>query len=149
MLEIFKREYNRCKKYFEIAIAVAIVIFFLHITGIGCPIKYLTGISCAGCGMSRAYYSLIMLDIKSAFYYHPLFFTVPFAILVAIFKEKMDPRLVRFLLFTYVCVFVIIYVYRMFWGTDDIVVFEPQNGLIYRSINYLRRYVDVLFEMWS
>ena len=38
----------------------------LHLIGITCPIKYLTGISCPGCGMSRAYICLLRLDIRGA-----------------------------------------------------------------------------------
>lgn len=45
----------------------------MELAGITCPIRYLTGISCAGCGMSRAWISLLRLDAASAFAYHPLF----------------------------------------------------------------------------
>ena len=41
--------------------------------GITCPILFMTGISCAGCGMTRAWLSLFRLDFGAAFYYHPLF----------------------------------------------------------------------------
>lgn len=37
------------------AIAVVVLLYLvLEGFGITCPIKFLTGISCAGCGMSRA-----------------------------------------------------------------------------------------------
>lgn len=38
-----------------------------------CPIKWLFGMDCPGCGMTRAFKALIWLDIPSAFSYHPLF----------------------------------------------------------------------------
>ena len=41
-----------------------IVLFYVVIESLGvtCPILYLTGISCAGCGMSRAWLSLLRGD---------------------------------------------------------------------------------------
>ena len=52
-----------------------IVLFYvlLESLGVTCPIRFLTGISCAGCGMSRAWLSLLRLDLAGALYYHPLF----------------------------------------------------------------------------
>ena len=59
-------------------IYLALIIFFVYgvltILGIGCPIKYLTGISCAGCGMTRAWRCVLKLDFARAFSYHPLLF---------------------------------------------------------------------------
>ena len=58
--------------------AIAAAAYFVsHITGIGCPIKFLTGISCGGCGMTRAWLSVAALDIKGAFYYHRLYLFLP------------------------------------------------------------------------
>lgn len=43
------------------------------IYGNNLPYKYITGISCAGCGMTRAWIALLHFDINTAFMYHPLF----------------------------------------------------------------------------
>ena len=48
-------------------------LFLELVLGVTCPILYFTGISCAGCGMSRAWMCLLHLDFAGAFYYHPLF----------------------------------------------------------------------------
>ena len=44
--------------------------------------------------------------------------------------------------------FIIVYLYRMFTGGQDIVVFEPQNGLIWRIMRavaeMIRRVIYVL-----
>ncbi|MCR5352830.1 MAG: DUF2752 domain-containing protein [Clostridiales bacterium] len=37
-------------------------------------IKYITGVSCPSCGMTRAYHCLFRFDFAGAFHYHPLFF---------------------------------------------------------------------------
>ena len=42
-----------------------------------CPIRFLTGIPCPGCGMSRAWLAVLQLDIAAAFSYHPMFWAVP------------------------------------------------------------------------
>ena len=39
-----------------------------------CVIRYLTDISCPGCGMTRAMISLGKLDFQAAYLYHPLSF---------------------------------------------------------------------------
>lgn len=149
LLEVFKKEYEKYKEYIKLGAAILLIIFIFYITGIGCPIKYFTGVSCAGCGMSRAYFSLLRLDIKAAFHYHPLFFTPPLLLLLFINKDRVKPSTFKALLFTYVAAFVIIYLYRIILAVDDIVVFEPQNGLVYRFIIFLRRSINVLFKMWS
>ena len=52
---------------------IALLYVALEAFGVTCPIRFLTGISCAGCGMSRAWLSLLRLDLAGAVYYHPLF----------------------------------------------------------------------------
>ena len=56
----------------------------LSLLGIGCPIRYLTGVSCPGCGMTRAWLSVLHLHLGEAFAYHPLFWLVPPAVFVAL-----------------------------------------------------------------
>lgn len=53
------------------AIAVVVLLYLiLEGFGITCPIKFLTGISCAGCGMSRAWIAVFYLYFARAFYFH-------------------------------------------------------------------------------
>ena len=44
---------------------------------IGCPLHVLTGISCPGCGMTRALRALLRLDFSGALQYHPLIIVLP------------------------------------------------------------------------
>lgn len=130
------------KKYREAlltVLAVAFVYGIFHILGIGCPIKYVTGISCAGCGMTRAYLALLRLDFAAAFSYHPLFILPPIALLLIVFKEKISKRLYYSLWFTIIGAFLIIYVLRILDVNDTVVVFEPKQGLIYRVFDFMRR----------
>ena len=68
------------KKRQNISALFTIAVFYLileSVFGITCPILFLTGISCAGCGMSRAWIALLHFNIHEAFMYHPLFFLPP------------------------------------------------------------------------
>lgn len=114
-----------------------ILLFYIAIESIGitCPIKFLTGISCAGCGMSRAFLAALRLDFVSAFHFHPLFWLVIPTVLLFIFKNKIPFFKICFILI--VAIFIITYLIRMFQPNDNIVVFEPQAGFIYHVIHKL------------
>ena len=45
--------------------------------GRGCPFRNLTGIPCPGCGMSRAWFAFLRLELADAFRYHPMFWSMP------------------------------------------------------------------------
>ena len=67
----------------------------LHATGIGCPIKFLTGISCPGCGMTRAWLSALSLNFQQALAYHPLYWSVPLIVLLAFAASSVWPTIRR------------------------------------------------------
>ena len=48
--------------------------------GGGCLLKDIFGTPCPSCGMSRAYLSLLLGDIKAALHFHPLFWIFPTAV---------------------------------------------------------------------
>ena len=118
------------------AVIAGVYLFLEYFLEITCPILYLTGISCAGCGMSRAWIRLLHLDFAGAFYYHPLFWIPAVAVILVPFWKKI-PKKVKNALITVACVlFIGVYIWRMIDNTDTIVVFQPQNGLIYRVFSY-------------
>lgn len=120
-------------------LAVVIVYALFHFTGIGCPLKFVTGISCAGCGMTRAWFSLCRADIAGAFHYHPLFFLPPLFLLFYLLKKRLGARVRRILMLTCVSLFFIIYLYRLLDRSDSIVVFEPEEGFVFRMMTQLLR----------
>ena len=77
------------------AAAILFIYVVFHFAGIGCPIKFVTGISCLGCGMTRAWLSLLKLDFAAAFYYHPLYAVPPLAILVYLLKSKINIKIYK------------------------------------------------------
>ncbi|MBO6254499.1 MAG: DUF2752 domain-containing protein [Bacteroidaceae bacterium] len=118
-------------------LAVAFVYTIFYITGIGCPIKFLTGVSCMGCGMTRAYLSLLRLDFAGAFRYHPLFPIPAIAAVLFLFRSRISQKIVNFLLFTTIALFSIIYLLRILNPSDTVVVFEPANGAVVRGIHMI------------
>jgi len=131
-----KRRLNRIEVITSVA-AVVVLYVILESFGVTCPIKYITGISCAGCGMSRAWIALLHFNLHEAFMYHPLFFLPPVVVIVMLLKSKINIKFYKIFMFTMAGAFVIVYLYRMFIGTGDIVVFEPQNNIIFRIIRKL------------
>ena len=131
-----KRRLNRIEVITSVT-AVVVLYVILESFGVTCPIKYITGISCAGCGMSRAWIALLHFNIHEAFMYHPLFFLPPVVVIFMLLKYKINIRFYKRVMFTRAGAFVIVYLYRMFIGTGDIVVFEPQNNILFRIIRKL------------
>ncbi len=121
------------------AAAILFIYVFFHFAGIGCPIKFVTGISCLGCGMTRAWLSLLRLDFTAAFYYHPLYALPPVALLVYLFKSKINIKIYKIIMLTIIMAFIIVYIYRLLFTEGDIVVFEPQNNIIFRLIGHERK----------
>nr|WP_308650224.1 DUF2752 domain-containing protein [uncultured Agathobacter sp.] len=117
--------------------AVVVLYTAMESIGITCPIKFITGISCAGCGMSRAWIAFLQLDIAKAFEYHPLFWLPPIAVIVLLCKSKINIKIYKIFIFTIVLMFAIVYICRLIWSGDDIVVFEPQNNILFRIIRVI------------
>ena len=111
--------------------AVALLYGGFFAVGITCPIKYFTGISCAGCGMSRAWFHAITFRFSEAFGYNPVFWIVPFLIVFWAIKKR-HPRIGRIGLGLCLAVMLIAYGIRMLDPNDTIVVFAPKDSSVYR-----------------
>ncbi|MBR2611820.1 MAG: DUF2752 domain-containing protein [Clostridia bacterium] len=70
-------------------LAVAVLVVVMNIIDVACVFKEIFGIFCPGCGMTRAYISLLYLDFRSAFLYHPMFWSIPLLILFYLFDGKL------------------------------------------------------------
>lgn len=100
---------------------------------LGCPIQFFTGISCLGCGMSRAALALLKCDFSLAFEMHPMIFLMPLTAVVIFFGKKL-PKKLTVAFFAVISVLMIItYIYRIATGSD-VIHFAPENGFIYRLI---------------
>lgn len=108
------------------------VVYYLITWFTGCPIRFFTGVSCPGCGMTRAWLSLLHLDFAKAFHCHPLFITAPFIAAAFLLDDWIDIKKYRWVIVLTAAIYIIVYLIRIIWFPDDIVSFEPQNGFIYR-----------------
>lgn len=122
-----------------ITVACVIIIFYALIESIGitCPIRFLTGISCAGCGMSRAWLCVLQFDFRRAFEYHPLFPLPGFFAIGFLFRRRIPEKVKRALCLILVILFMVVYIFRLADGSDSIVVFEPEHGLILRVLHMI------------
>lgn len=132
-------------------VGVILIVFLydrvLSFLGISCPIQYATGISCAGCGMTRAWIALLHLDFGQAFYFHPLFWLVPIAVGVLLFKNRIHAIVYKIFWIICISLFLIVYGYRLWDSKDTVVVFAPQNGIFFRNLHdllYILKWKEVL-----
>lgn len=117
--------------------AIALLYAVFSLTGVGCPIKHVTGVSCPGCGMTRAWGAALRLDFAKAFEYHPLWLLpIPGAALL-FFKDRLPRRFYRISLFLIIAAFFVVYGIRMADPSDTVVVFRPRNGLVGRALTRL------------
>jgi len=95
------------------AIAILTLVFLFY----ECPILYFFHIPCPGCGIVRAHRAAMALDFKSAFSYHPLFFTVAPMLLYPphknLLKKRLSDKAETIIFFTITAVFIIIYILRL------------------------------------
>ncbi|MBQ1470886.1 MAG: DUF2752 domain-containing protein [Eubacterium sp.] len=106
------------------------ILFSLHIT---CPIKAVTGISCPGCGMTRAWLSLLHLDPAAAWQFHPLFL-LPALWLGAFLMRGRYPAVYKACTAVAIMLLLVVYVVRMMDPADQIVVFAPWEGGFLRAV---------------
>lgn len=127
------------KNEFKAISVIAILYLIIEMLGITCPIKFLTGISCAGCGMSRAWLAFIRGDFQAALYYHPLFGLAIPLILLILFGSKLKPEIANRLLII-ICLFLIlVYFIRLIFYPNEVVCYNPREGIIYKIFLILRR----------
>ena len=129
--------WKKYKEYIIFALCFVALILIMMLLHIPCPIKYLTGISCAGCGMTRALLSVLSLDFSAAFYYHPLWILLfPTALLLIVFKAKKKKIVFNAVLSCVAILFFAVWIYRLACG-DDIVTFEFDDSAINRAIQWI------------
>ncbi|MDF2612362.1 MAG: putative rane protein [Clostridia bacterium] len=75
-------------KVFFVTIAlIGIATLLFYVSDIKCIVKYTIGIPCPGCGLTRAWLSFLKMDFKAAFGWHPLFWIVPFVVIIGVFLK--------------------------------------------------------------
>ena len=124
---------------FVISIVAIVTLYgFFTLVGIGCPIKFVTGISCAGCGMTRAWISLLRGDVKEAFNYHCLFILPLLYVIILVLRKKIPDRAYKIICFIMISMFVGVYIVRLLNPNDTVVNVDITNGFLYKLIATLK-----------
>ena len=113
--------------------------FILHILNIGCPIRFITGISCAGCGMTRAWLSVLELNFLQAFHFHPLFWTVPVISFVYLVRKRISHRTLRFVKGITIILFTTVYIMRMLNPEDTVVEINIYKSVVWHILERVRK----------
>lgn len=129
------------KNKIKFILAVLIVLVLLYYLKIGCPIKFLTGVSCMGCGMTRALCAVLRLDFNMAFYYHPLFVLTFFIPVYFIFQNKLEKWVRKFCGWTFILLFIIVYFIRLIDGENEIVNIDIRNGFVAKVVKSIYYFI--------
>jgi len=124
------------KKDFLVPIGFITALYILfHLVGIGCPIKFLTGISCLGCGTTRAWLAIFLHgDIVGAFKFHPLFWVPVPACIFMLFKKKFSKKTFNAFIFFCFTLYLLVYIFRLLYSDGSVVACSPRHGAIYKII---------------
>ena len=129
----FKKDFLNILK----GLILILVLYYTTTLFTGCPIKYVLGIACPGCGMTRAWFSILRLDFATALYYHPLFFIGPIAIFAILFHQWIDFKKWRYLGILLLVLFVGVYLLRLFLFPNAIVNLDFSEGLIFKILTQI------------
>lgn len=134
-----ERRVREIRDMARFCVAMLLAAALLYVTHVGCPIKFLTGISCPGCGMTRAWLSAVHGDIHQAIAYHPLFWTVPLVVALLTADPGARSPWTRTTMVLLVLVFVSVWLIRLLL---------PHDALILSGANYGPDYISVDMPVW-
>lgn len=126
------------KEFLYLLCTVGIVMLVYMLSGIGCPVLFLSGIPCMGCGMTRAVCAMWRLDFVTAFQYHPLCFFLPVIVIGFLLKARMPRKIYRYYVGTVILVFVIVYLVRLLNPADAIIKINLDDGFVYEIVRIIR-----------
>lgn len=121
----------------KLSLIIFILYLILSLFHIGCPIKALSGISCPGCGMTRAVESVFALNFKDAFYYHPLFMLTPIMFLLFLLDHLLPTKLRKIAWSIIIVFFITIYLYRLLLTKNDVVEIDIWSGVVLKLLHYI------------
>lgn len=127
---------SKILSYF-LAIAALVVFYYL----VGCPIRWITGITCPSCGMTRAAISLLKFDFVSAYSYHPLIFVLPVFAVIYFIRNRLSKKTRSIFLYTFIILFIVVYILRLFSGSE-IVYIDFMSGIIYKFFYFLEGVIN-------
>lgn len=130
------------KKNIFLFYCLLLYVVIVSLTGIGCPIKWFTGISCPGCGMTRSIYYLLKFDFAQSFRCHALtVIAIPSFIYIAFGKRPLfnSKKRENVFLLTLISLFLIYYLLRLFYIKNDIVTIDLNSSFMVKLYKNIRR----------
>ncbi|MDD7645970.1 MAG: DUF2752 domain-containing protein [Ruminococcus bromii] len=119
------------------AVVVACLVLIYH-----CPFRYLFGVACPGCGMTRALLAAVFSDFEAAFAFHPLFpLLIPAALYLGLRESgrlRLTPRAENTYILLFAGLFILVYVLRLCAG-DPIVQPDFSASWLARVLHLLQR----------
>ncbi len=104
-------------KHIFYILLLLIIFAILYFFKISCFFRFFTGIPCPSCGMTRAFLSLIKLNLRESFYYHPLLIPSLFAAFIAIHMNvsalKFNKKIANTYLWAFIIIFFAVYLFRL------------------------------------
>ena len=124
-----------------ILFVIAIYIIIISVTKIGCPIKWLTGIPCPGCGITRSCIAFLNLDFKAAFEYHALtLIVIPAFVYILFGKRPLFKSVRREKIFFAVLLTIMIgyYIFRLIIQKNDIIYIDISSSFVVKLIKIFK-----------
>ena len=117
---------------------LAVYFVLAMLLGIPCPIRYVTGASCPGCGMSRALVALLTGRFALAWHYHPLvYLLLPFAAAVTVLSIRKMHKMRKALVLVGVVLMIAVYFYRLVILKSAVVTMDLASGVFVRLLRQL------------
>lgn len=122
----------------------SLIFFFLLLSVFGiknCIIRFVFGLCCPACGITRAIINALQFNFSKSFYYHLFWPVVVMGFMVYILIEfkilKISKK--KLLSYAYIITFLnlIYYFYRLF-GKSSVVYFDFTESLIYKIITMFK-----------
>jgi hypothetical protein len=107
---------------------------------IGCPLRWLTGLACPGCGMTRALAALLRLDFSAALRMHPLVCLLPPAAVWLVFGllgRRLPQKTERRLIVAAAALLVTVYLIRLLAG-DSVVKPDFSSSVLHNILSFWR-----------
>ena len=106
------------RKYAPTIIVATVFIAFFFFFGLTCPLRYLTGIACPCCGMTRALLSVAKLDFRGYFRYNVMAIFVLSDVLLLMMQKRIKRKKALYTyLITTLSLNLFYYLFRLHSGT--------------------------------
>ncbi len=131
----------KSKSTYGIIGAMLLYILLITVSGIGCPIKWFTGISCPGCGMSRSVMCLLQLDFAKAFEYHALtVFAIPAFLYMVLGKKPLlgSVKKEKVVHTIFITTFIAYYIIRLFVLENNVVNIDIEHSYMVKLFKIIK-----------